>query len=428
MSDLTPQSAAPAHPAHPPRRIAIVGAGQAGLQMAWSLHARGYPVTLVTDRSAEDIETGYVMSSQCLFGTASQLERQVASSEWDERCPPITGISFAMSDGASPSSKTLSWRGALASVARSVDQRLKLASWLDLLEEKGVDVRCEEANIATLEALAASHDLVLVATGRQAEVNRLFERDAQRSSFDAPQRAVAMTYVCGLQAEESSQSVSFNLIPAIGELFVMPAITRTGPCHIVVLEGIRGGPMDCWKGVTSAQQHLQRTVELLRNFAPWELAGCSTLELTDSKGILEGAVTPAVCRPVGTLPSGRTVLGMGDAVFRNDPVTGQGANSAVKCCQIYFDAIVRHGAQPFTAQWMNATFERFWQDCGRYVAQWSNSLLAAPPPHIPRLLAAAAQSPSLAALIANGFDDPATLFPWWVDPVACEGVMQRHGV
>ncbi|GAB2878907.1 hypothetical protein GCM10027093_12870 [Paraburkholderia jirisanensis] len=416
-------AAATAHP----RRIAIVGAGQAGLQMTLSLLGQGHAVTLITERSAEDIESGYVMSSQCLFGTALKLEHEVAASQWDDRCPPITGISFAMSDGASPSSKMTSWRGELASAAMSVDQRLKLASWLDLAEEKGAEIRCEVADIATLESLAASHDLVLVATGRQAELNRLFERDAERSIFDRPQRALAMTYVHGLRAEESAEGVSFNLIPGIGELFVMPAITHSGPCHIVVLEGVPAGPMDCWQDVVSAQQHLQRTLEVLRKFAPWELAGCKTLALTDSKGILKGAVTPAVCKPVGMLPSGRVVLGMGDAVLRNDPITGQGANTAVKCSQIYFDEIVRHGTQPFTAEWMSATFERFWQNAGRDVTQWTHSLLSAPPPHIPLVLGAAAHSASLAGLIANGFDDPSTLFPWWIDPVACEDVLRQHG-
>jgi hypothetical protein len=41
--------------------------------------------------------------------------------------------------------------------------------------------------------------------------------------------------------------VAFNIAPTIGEYFVFPALTTTGPCEIGVFEGIPGGPMDCWK-------------------------------------------------------------------------------------------------------------------------------------------------------------------------------------
>ena len=43
------------------RRIGIVGAGQAGLHLGIGLLQHGYEVTIVTDRTAEDIRTGRVM-------------------------------------------------------------------------------------------------------------------------------------------------------------------------------------------------------------------------------------------------------------------------------------------------------------------------------------------------------------------------------
>lgn len=46
------------------RRIAIVGAGQSGLQLAFALLDQGYHVTLATNRDAEQIRNGKVMSSQ----------------------------------------------------------------------------------------------------------------------------------------------------------------------------------------------------------------------------------------------------------------------------------------------------------------------------------------------------------------------------
>ena len=49
-------------------------------------------------------------------------------------------------------------------------------------------------------------------------------------------------------------AVNFNLIPTVGEYFVFPALTLTGPCDIMVLEGIPGGPMDCWKDIKTPRR------------------------------------------------------------------------------------------------------------------------------------------------------------------------------
>ena len=57
------------------RKITILGGGQAGLQLASGLLQRGYEVKLVQNRTADEIRTGRVMSSQCMFGAALQNVR-----------------------------------------------------------------------------------------------------------------------------------------------------------------------------------------------------------------------------------------------------------------------------------------------------------------------------------------------------------------
>jgi hypothetical protein len=120
-----------------------------------------------------------------------------------------------------------------------------------------------------------------------------------------------------------------------------------------------------------------------------------------------------------TLPSGKLVLGLGDAVVVHDPITGQGCNSAAKACRVYLEAIVHRGDQPFSREWIEQTFEQY-RDYARWVVSWTNSLLCPPPPHILKLLGTAGQRPPLASAIANGFDHPSALFPWWEDAQACE--------
>jgi hypothetical protein len=168
----------------------------------------------------------------------------------------------------------------------------------------------------------------------------------------------------------------------------------------MVFEGIPGGPMDCWQGIQSAEQHLDKSLEIVRRYLPWEAERCQSLELTDDKGFLSGRFTPMVRKPVLELPSGRHVLGMADALVVNDPITGQGSNNATKACKVYLDAILARGEQPYSRDWMEQTFEQFW-DYAQWVAQWTNSLLTPPPPHILNLLGAAGQSPALASAVAK---------------------------
>jgi len=86
--------------------VAIVGAGQSGLQLALGLLGNGFDVTLVSNRTADQIATGEVLSSQCMFESALQTERALGLDFWADQCPAVEGISFAISgeDGKASSS------------------------------------------------------------------------------------------------------------------------------------------------------------------------------------------------------------------------------------------------------------------------------------------------------------------------------------
>jgi len=224
------------------KRIAIVGAGQAGLQLGLGLLAAGYEVTMYSDRSADDIQHGHVMSSQCMFDSALETERDLGLNYWEEECPKVAGISFAVPDPVG--NKSMDWAARLDNYAQSVDQRLKIPRWMAEFQKRGGALQIEAAGIADLEGCARSHDLVIAASGK-GPIAQLFQRDASRSPFSEPQRCLALTYVRKMQPREGYPAVCFNLIPNVGEYFVFPALTVTGPCEIMVFEGVPGGPMDC---------------------------------------------------------------------------------------------------------------------------------------------------------------------------------------
>ena len=406
-------------------RILIVGAGQAGLQLALGLLSDGHEVKVVSNRTAEDIHDGRVMSSQCMFGEALQTERDQGVNDWEAMCPTVDGISLAV-PAPGGSGKAIDWASRLDRYAQSVDQRVKMPGWMEELERRGGDLVIEDAGVEDLERYGVENDLVVVAAGK-GEIVRLFERDPERSPYEQPMRALALTYVTGMVPRPEYSAVCFNLVPTVGEYFVFPALTTTGDCEIMVFEGIPGGPMDCWGDVTTPAEHLAKSKWILETFMSWEAERCSDIELTDDNGILAGRFPPTVRKPVAELPSGRLVLGLADAVMLNDPITGQGSNNAAKMATAYLEAIRRHGDAPYDRAFMDRAFEGFWQSYGQYTTAWTNALLSPPPEHVLKLLGAGNASPEVAHRFVNGFDNPVDYFDWFMFPDKAEAYLAEVG-
>ena len=398
------------------RKITIVGGGQSGLQLGIGLLRAGHQVRIVQNRTGEEIAGGRVLSSQCMFDRAVQNERDLGIDFWAESCPPVEGISFSVPNPDGSGTKVIDWVGRLDKPAFSVDQRVKVPRWIEEFERLGGRMVIRDAGISDLELYAREDDLVIVASGK-GEIGQLFTRDAERSAYDKPMRALALTYVHGMEPRPVHSAVCFNLIPGVGEYFVFPALTTSGPCDIMVFEGVPGGPMDCWGDVKTPADHMATSMRILDTFLPWEAARNRKSELTDANGILAGRFAPTIRHPVATLPSGRKVLGLGDAVCLNDPITGQGSNNASKAAAVYLRRILAQGDRPFDEAWMKATFEEFW-DYAQWVVRWTNMLLLPPPPFILDIMGTAGAEPRLAHRMANGFDDPRDFFPWFADPGA----------
>ncbi|MGV0820652.1 styrene monooxygenase/indole monooxygenase family protein [Martelella sp. FLE1502] len=405
------------------KHFTIVGGGQSGLQLGIGLLKAGHAVRIVQNRTGEEIEKGKVLSSQCMFDAALQNERDLGINFWEAECPTVDSINFTVPAPDAPGVKAIDWNGKLDSYAQSVDQRVKIPRWMKEFTRLGGDMVIHDASLDDLETYAKESDLVIVAAGK-GDIAKMFERDAERSPYDRPQRALALTYVTGMAPRPDHSAVSFNLIPTVGEYFTFPALTTTGPCDIMVFEGIPGGPMDCWKGVVSPEDHLAKSKWILDTFLPWEAERNTDIALTDDNGILAGAFPPTVRKPVGRLPSGAIVLGMADAVCLNDPITGQGSNNASKAAKCYLDAILAHGDKAFDEAFMVATFEAYWA-YAQFVVGWTNALLAPPPPHVLNIMGSAQAYPELAKRIANGFNDPRDFFPWFAVPEEADAYLTR---
>ncbi|SDZ39944.1 2-polyprenyl-6-methoxyphenol hydroxylase [Micromonospora pattaloongensis] len=399
------------------RRILIVGAGQSGLQLALSLQAEGYDVTVMSARTPDEIRRGWVMSTQAMFGNALRTERIYGLDLWQAATPQIQGLQVSLS--APPGERALRIESPIDEPAQSVDQRVKMAAWLELFEERGGTVHYQGVTTSDLDGLTSlgRYDLTVVAAGK-GELVSVFDRDPARSPYTTPQRGLAVAYVHGMTPDPlwPVPHVSFNAVPGLGELFVMPCHTLNGNCEILFWEAVPGGPLDLWQERRDPNEHLALTLDLAKQYVPWIYERCANVELTDARATLSGRYTPTVRRPVAQLPSGGIALGMADVVIANDPITGQGSNTAAKCAAAYVEAILAHGDRPFDRAWMEQTFEWFWESTGRHVTGWTNAMLQPLPEHVQGILGAAAGNETVARRFANGFSDPTDFENWFMSP------------
>lgn len=399
------------------RKITIIGAGQAGLLLGHGLLQHGYQVQIITDKTPEHVASGSILSTQCLFGSSLAVEQELGLNNWSTQGPNIHSMKVCITNPEAQGTKAIEWQGSLNKPAQSVDQRVKFPLWMADFQAKGGELVVKEVTDDDLNLYAEQSDLVIIASGK-GYLKQLFQINRERSPFKKPQRKLTAVYVNGTHNTTRS-SVSAHFIPGIGEYFAIPVLSHSGPCEALLFEATNGSPLDCFSRVDTPQAVLEKAKSFLKEYLPWEYEYHKDAQIVDSNASLLGYITPTVRHPIAKLASGASVLGIADTVCVNDPITGQGANNATKAAKVYLSQIVEQGEKEFDDQWMNTTFERFWEDV-QWSTQWSNMMLTPPPEFVLNLLGSAMKYPQLADRLANAFDDPQDLFPWFSDPREAE--------
>ena len=277
------------------RRILIVGAGQAGLQLALSLQAEGYDVTVMSARTPDEIRNGWPTSTQVMMYRALDRERDVKLNLWDDAATPIGGIGFNLSPA--PGVSAFSFSGAWARPGNSVDQRLKMPAWIELFEQRGGRVIYHSVMTSDLAGLAPMYDLTIIAAGK-GEIVEMFDRDAERSLYSRPARNLAAIYLNGIDAFPGAAEprMRVNLRPGAGEYLHMQSHTLTGPCDVLLVEAVPGGPFDIFTDRPSPAEHLRRLHAMLAEHFPWEAELYRNAEPTDARASLVGAFPGTVRR------------------------------------------------------------------------------------------------------------------------------------
>ncbi|HEX5506717.1 MAG TPA: styrene monooxygenase/indole monooxygenase family protein [Thermomicrobiales bacterium] len=400
--------------------IGIVGSGIAGLHLGLFLQQRGIPATLYSDRTPEQLRAGRLPNSVARFEHTRARERALGVAHWDT---PDFGMFCAhfRINGEPP----LTFRGDLSRPASFVDMRLYLPALLEDFAARGGRVEIGALDANDVARLARGHDLLVVASGR-ASLTELFPRRPERSPYTAPQRRLCCGLFRGI-AYPQPLGLSFNIAPGHGEVFQAPFLSAAGRVSSLLFEAIPGGelePITRLRYDDDPRRFEALVLALLRDHAPaiYERVDPAAFGLLGPLDLLQGAITPTVRRGYAPLDGDTYAVAVGDVHVLNDPVLGQGANTASHAAWVLGEAIAAGG--PFDAGFCRDVEGRIWE-YARPVTEWTNASLQPPAPHAVELFVAAARDQAIADELVDNFNAPRRNWALFGSPDGAAAYLQR---
>jgi 2-polyprenyl-6-methoxyphenol hydroxylase-like FAD-dependent oxidoreductase len=406
--------------------IGIVGSGIAGLHLGLFLQQHDIPVTIYSDRTPDQLREGRLPNTVGRAEQTQARERMLGVHHWESDRVRLSSLHVRI-NGDPP----LVFRGDMSWAVSFIDMRLYLPALLEDFAARGGGVVIRTLQASDLPALAAEHDLLVIASGR-ASLTELFPRVPERSPFTEPQRLLCTGLYRGL-AFPDPLGMSFTIAPGHGEIFQAPFLSADGYVSAVLFEALPGQglqPIVDRRYDDDPEGFEQLVLRLLREYAPpiYERVDERAFGLTGPLDVLQGAIMPTVRRGYAALEDGTRgtyAVAIGDVHVLNDPVLGQGANAASHAAWVLGEAILEGG--PFDEPFCRRVEDRIWKYASAVTA-WTNAALRPPAPHAQAVFGAAARSQAVANELAENFNSPSRAWAALESPVGAAAFLERHGL
>ncbi|MBX9971423.1 styrene monooxygenase/indole monooxygenase family protein [Cytobacillus firmus] len=387
------------------KKICIIGSGTAGIQLAYSLKAE-FDVTVIHSNSSDKIRNGRIMSTQVHFGSTRTRENRFKMPKWEDKTL-LKSIHITIGNQKL-------FIGKLKEPALSVDQRFYFSYCLKDLEDKGVPFRLLRVNKDQLESLADEFDLMIDCTGKSGPLFP-FPLEKELSPFQVPQRKCIVGYFLGVKPN-NPLGVSVTVLPEIGEMFEIPAITEHGPVTILFIMAIPDRELDVFKEIKHGKEFTNQMKNVTRKYFQdiHERIEQDIFALSDDNAFLQVAIKPRIRKPYATFKN-KLVVGCGDSVFLNDPITGQGCNLSSYCAEQLYETLIQYR----NSNWDIQLGETYWDRTKTFVkevTEWTNAMTQVLPQHVVQILLAGSENQKIADEVAEWFADPRKAYEAFFQP------------
>jgi hypothetical protein len=387
------------------KRIAIVGAGTAGLHLGLYLEQKGGQSTIFTDKKIEDYPNLRLANTVAHHAVTVAREDDLGVNHWPDAC--YFGHHYFIGMPGTP----IEFYGDLTTgPSRAVDYRIYLPTLMTDFQDRGGRIEYRGVSVGDLTDLSAEYDLVVISTGAGG-LEQLFARDEQNSPFSQPQRLLCVGLFTGI-AEQETKAVTFGISPGAGEMIEIPTVTFGGDATALLFENRPGSDLEVLAHTRyedNPRAFLDLVLDTVRTHYPITARRVNEDEFDLANGpldILQGGVTPTVRHGHIELANGATALLLGDAHATVDPVLGQGANMASYAAHVLGEEIV--SAAVFDDDFF-ARVDARRADRVLGAARWTNFMLSALntlPDAFTEFLAAVAQNRCLADKFTDNFNYP----------------------
>jgi flavin-dependent dehydrogenase len=379
------------------KKIAIIGLGIAGIQLAYFFKREElFDIQVFAHNGSDDIRNGRIPSTQVHFEKLIRREKQYEMPNYGD-VNLLKKVEIVINDQKI-------FKGNLDGRALSIDQRIYLPAMIDGLKKSGVAISKERLSKNDIHRLTEEFDLIIDCTGK---IGPLFDFEISNDikTPERPLRVCSAGFFKGIKPEENNK-LGFHIVPEKGELFEMQIATQHGLYTSILLEAVPGSDLDKVKGDRGPEDFTLKIKEVLKEYFPSIFNRLSENEfsLVDEKAYTRMAIRPQIRVPF-LIVNDKLVLGCGDSVFLNDPITGQGANTASFCAEHLYQTLKDN----IETKWDLSVGQDYWQRIKDYVldvSEWTNAMMGPLSESFVEFIGKASQNQMIADQFVNMFHNP----------------------